>query len=58
MQEQFISTPIYANREKDAREILGRTYTADKFVLKRYAKVNPGRRYAWQFKVIRRGGSQ
>jgi hypothetical protein len=49
---RFISTPIIAPTERDAREILGRTYQADRFKLTRHSKILFVNGKGWRFNVI------
>jgi hypothetical protein len=57
----FVSSPIVASTENEARQILGRTYQAPDWALKRYKK----ERHPFQngcfnfwFTVIRIGGAR
>jgi hypothetical protein len=53
----FKSSPIHASTFTEAREILGRTYRAERWTLKRcqkfdFGEIRFGARYAWTFYVI------
>lgn len=53
----FTSSAIHANTAAEAREIIGRTYTADRWTIRRHGKRgDPGRvhcdaRYWFQFTI-------
>lgn len=50
----FLSTPIIAETMREAREILGRRYSAERFRLVKHSKVEFNNGTAWRFTVSRR----